>query len=83
MEFTLEGRTFFFFFFVRKIHKGAGLWLLLESVLKKIIKSFRALGRSGLESITGWHRAAHIATERKWSRKKGKSGNPKRRADAN
>lgn len=59
------------------------MWLLLESVLKKIIKSFRTLGRSRLESITGWHRAAHIATERKWSRKKEKNGNPKRRADAN
>lgn len=59
------------------------MWLLLESFLKKIIKSFTALGRSGLESITGWHRAAQIATERKWSRKKEKNGNPKRKADAN
>jgi len=67
MEFTPDSRTFFFFF-VRKICKGAGLWLLLESILKKIIKSFRALGRSGLGSVTGWH----TATERKWSRKKGK-----------
>lgn len=67
MEFTLDGRTFIFFF-VKKICKGGGLWLLLESILKRISKSFRALGRSGLGSVTGWH----AATERKWSRKKGK-----------
>lgn len=83
MDFTLEGRTYFLHFIVRKICKGAGFCLLLESFLKKIIKSFTALGRSGLESVTGWHRAAQIATERKWSRKKEENGNPKRRADAN
>lgn len=69
-----------FLFHCRKICKGAGLWLLLESFLKKIIKSFTALGRSGLESITGWYRAAQIATGRKWSRKKEKKWKPTKKS---